>query len=68
MKEEALMKNRDIILQQRPLFNHSSDSLLYTATAIMQILKSYDEQMPNEVENSFKEDIHVVLNEMAQRN
>ena len=62
------MKNKDIVLQQRPLFNHSSGSLLFTATTIMQVLNSYDEQMGDEVENSFKEDIHVVLYEMAQRN
>ena len=66
--KNKIMKNKDIVLQQRPLFNHSSDSLFYTATTIMQVLNSYDEQMPNEVENSFKEDIHVVLYEMAQRN
>jgi hypothetical protein len=34
----------------------------------MQVLNSYDDQMGDEVENSFKEDIHVVLYEMAQRN
>ena len=62
------MKNKDIVLQQRPLFNHSSDSLFYAVATIMQVLNSYDDQMGDEVENSFKEDIHVVLYEMAQRN
>jgi len=62
------MKNKDIVLQQRPLFNYSSDSLFYAVATIMQVLNSYDDQMGDEVENSFKEDIHVVLYEMAQRN
>jgi hypothetical protein len=62
------MKNKDIVLQQRPLFNHSSGSLFFTATTIMQVLNTYNEQMADEVGDSFKEDIHVVLYEMAQRN
>jgi hypothetical protein len=62
------MKNKDIVLQQRPLFNHSSSSLFYTANTIMQILETYDEQMEDGIEDSFKEDIHVVLYEIAQRN
>lgn len=66
--KNKIMKNKDIVLQQRPLFNHSSDSLFYTASTIMQVLNSYNDQMGDEVENSFKEDIHVVLYEMAQRN
>ena len=62
------MKNRDIILQQRPLFNHSSDSLLHTAGTIIDILKTYNKQMDSEIEDCFEKDIHVILNEMAQRN
>jgi len=62
------MKNKDIVLQQRPLFNYSSDSLFYAVATIMQVLNSYDDQMGDEVGDSFKEDIHVVLYEMAQRN
>ncbi len=55
-------------INYRPLFNYSSSSLLYAAGSIIEILESYEEDMDDFIKDSFKKDIVVILDEIAQRN
>lgn len=55
-------------IDHRPLFNQSSDSLLYAVGTIIDILEDYDDDMDDFIKKSFEKDVIIIFNEMAQRN